>query len=105
MGNGELRAKVAANIAEARKTIAILQDFVEDENLKAVLTATLADIAEYESAGARPRDAGEDDEREARRLQRALDEWPGVVVQLRTVEGAVSTVRPDASAAGENPEE
>ena|SRR5688500_15013383 len=97
MGNVELRAQVAANIAEARRTIGILHDFVEDENLKAVLTAALADIAEYEAGAARPRDAGEDDEREARRLQRALDAWPTVLIQLRTVEKAVSGFGPDAT--------
>jgi hypothetical protein len=104
MANAELRAQVAANIAEAKKAIAILRDFVEDENLKLVLAATLADIAEYEAAGARPRDPGEDDEREARRLQRALDDWPAVVIQLRTVEEAVSTLGPDASEVDDNSE-
>lgn len=104
MANGELRAQIAANIAEARRTIAILQDFVEDENLKAVLTAALADIGEYEAAAARPRDTGEDDEREARRLQRALDGWPTVVIQLRAIEEAVSTSGPDATVVGKDPE-
>jgi hypothetical protein len=104
MANGELRAQLAANIAEARRTIAILSDFVEDENLKAVLTAALTDIAEYEATASRPRDAGEDDEREARRLQRALDAWPTVVIQLRRVEDAVSGLGPDATLAGNDPE-
>jgi hypothetical protein len=104
MANAELRAKVAANIAQAKQAIAILRDFVEDENLKLVLTATLTDIEEYEAAGARPRDPGEDDDREARRLQRALDDWPAVVIQLRAVEEAVSALGPDAAGADDDPE-
>ena len=104
MVNDELRGQIAAQIAGARRAIAILQDFVEDENLKAVLTAVLADIAEYETAAARPRDAAEDDEREARRLQRALDAWPAVVVQLRAVEQAVSNLGPDPTFVGNDPE-
>ena len=101
MGNADLRAQIAANIAEARRTIEILHDFVEDENLKAVLTAALTDVTEYEADAARPRDQSEDDEREARRLQRALDAWPTVLIQLRTVEKAVSGFDPDTTTVGE----
>jgi hypothetical protein len=104
MANGELRAQLAAQIAEARRTIGILSDFVEDENLKAVLTAALADVAEFEGDAARPRDAGEDDEREARRLQRALDAWPTVVIQLRRVEDAVSAFGQDSTAPRNDPD-
>jgi len=104
MASRELRAQIAANIAEARRAIPILQDFVEDENLKAVLAAALADIAEYEATATRPREAGEDEEREARRLQRALDDWPTVVIQLRAVEDAMSRSGPDATVAGKEPE-
>ena len=104
MWNADLRAQIAANIAEARRTIGILHDFVEDENLKAVLTAALADIAEYEAGAARPRDPGEDDEREARRLYQALGAWPTVLIQLRTVEKAVSGFDPDATPVGNEPE-
>ena len=104
MASDKLRAQIAANIAEARRAIPILQDFVEDEDLKAVLAAALADIAEYEAAAIRPRESGEDEEREARRLQRALDDWPTVVVQLRAVEDAMSRSGPDATVAGKEPE-
>ena len=104
MANHELRAQIAANIAEARRAIPILQDFVEDENLRAVLAAALADIAEYEAAATRPRESGEDEEREARRLQRALDDWPTVVVQLRAVEEALTRSGPDGSVPGKDPE-
>ena len=104
MANDELRAQIAANIAAARRTIPILQDFVEDENLKAVLAAALADIAEYEAAATRPRETGEDEEREARRLQRALDDWPTVVIQLRAVEEALSGSGPDPAVPGKEPE-
>src|SRR5688500_8000638 len=104
MASDKLRAQIAANIAEARRAIPILQDFVEDEDLKAVLAAALADIAEYEAAAIRPRESGEDEEREARRLQRALDDWPTVVVQLRAVEEALTRSGPEASVPGKDPE-
>jgi hypothetical protein len=104
MANGELRAQLVAQIAEARRTIGILSDFVEDENLKAVLTAALTDVAEFETGAARPRDAGEDDEREARRLQRALDAWPTVVIQLRRVEDAVSGFGQDGTRPRNDPD-
>jgi len=104
VANQDLRAQIAANIAEARRAIPILQDFVEDENLKAVLAAALADIAEYEAAATRPRETGEDEEREARRLQRALDDWPTVVIQLRAVEEALSGSGPDPAVPGKEPE-
>ena len=104
VANHHLRAQIAANIAEARRAIPILQDFVEDENLKAVLAAALTDIAEYEAEATRARESGEDEEREARRLQRALDDWPTVVVQLRAVEESLSRSGPDATVPGNEPE-